>query len=138
MRRHCDVDSEHLTTSAAECEKAQGSAPRQFKDYRELIAMPGLDALIIGTPPHWHTLNFIEACKKGLPVYLEKPISYDVREGRAMVNAWKKAGNIVQVGFQRRQQVPRRSCPIARKWDISPGVWRSSMGTATWWIGASM
>lgn len=99
-----DVDSEHLSTSAAECEKAQGSAPRQFKDYRELIAMPGLDALIIGTPPHWHALNFIEACRKGLPVYLEKPVSYDVREGRAMVDAWKKAGNVVQVGFQRRQQ----------------------------------
>jgi predicted dehydrogenase len=99
-----DVDSAHLEAAATECEKKQGTRPKTFKDYRELIQAPGLDAVIIGTPPHWHALNFIEACAKGLPVYLEKPVSYDVREGQAMVNAWKKAGNVVQVGFQRRQQ----------------------------------
>jgi predicted dehydrogenase len=98
-----DVDTDHLAQSAAECEKAQGTRPAVHKDYRELLNAPGLDAIIIATPPHWHALQFIDACKKGLPVYLEKPISYDVREGRAMVDAWKKAGNVVQVGFQRRQ-----------------------------------
>lgn len=98
-----DVDTAHLEKSATECEKAQGSRPKVHKDYRELLDTPGLDAVIIGTPPHWHALQFIDACQKRLAVYLEKPVSYDVREGQAMVAAWKKAGNIVQVGFQRRQ-----------------------------------
>jgi predicted dehydrogenase len=65
--------------------------------------MKGLEAVFIGTIPHWHALQFIAACEKGLDMYCEKPLSYDVMEGVAMVNAWKKAGNIVQVGFQRRQ-----------------------------------
>jgi predicted dehydrogenase len=99
----CDVDTAHLAAASGQIEKTQGSKPKAFKDYRELIAMPGLDALIIATPPHWHALPFIAACAKGLDVYQEKPLAYDIREGQAMVNAWKKAGNIVQVGFQRRQ-----------------------------------
>jgi predicted dehydrogenase len=99
----CDVDSAHLNEVSGQVEKAQGSKPKAFKDYRELIAMPGLDAVFIATPPHWHALPFIAACAKGLDVYQEKPLAYDIREGRAMVEAWKQAGNIVQVGFQRRQ-----------------------------------
>ncbi len=99
----CDIDAEHLEAAALEVEKKQGSRPRLFKDYRELIAMPGLDALIIATPPHWHALQFIEACRKGVAVYQEKPLAYDVREVQAMVAAQKKAGNVVQIGFQRRE-----------------------------------
>jgi predicted dehydrogenase len=99
----CDVDSEHLKSSADEIEKLQGKRPATFKFYTELLEMKGLEGVIIGTMPHWHALQFIAACKKGLPVYCEKPLSYDVMEGIAMVNAWKSAGNIVQVGFQRRQ-----------------------------------
>jgi predicted dehydrogenase len=98
-----DVDSKHLEASAAEVEKLQGSRPKTMKDYRELIDTPGLDAVFIATPPHWHALQFIAACRKGLNIYCEKPLAYDIREGRAMVNAAKKAGNIVQIGFQRRQ-----------------------------------
>ncbi len=98
-----DVDSDHLSESAAEVEKTQGSRPKTIKDYRELIDTPGLEALIIGTPPHWHALPFLAACRKGLSIYCEKPLAYDVREGRSMIDAWKKAGNVVQLGFQRRQ-----------------------------------
>jgi len=99
----CDVDSEHLKTSAEQIEKLQGSKPKTFKYYQDLLDLKGLDALFIGTIPHWHALQFIAACKKGLDIYCEKPLSYDVMEGIAMVNAWKNAGNIVQIGFQRRQ-----------------------------------
>ena len=99
----CDVDSQHLNSSADEVEKLQGSRPRTFKYYPDLLDMKGLEAVIIGTIPHWHALQFIAACEKGLDIYCEKPLSYDVKEGIAMVNAAKKAGNIVQVGFQRRQ-----------------------------------
>ena len=65
--------------------------------------MQGLDAVIIATPPHWHALPFIAACKKGLHIYEEKPLAYDIREGRAMVEAAKNNGGTVQLGFQRRQ-----------------------------------
>jgi len=99
----CDIDSEHLRNSADEVEKLQGSRPKTFKYYNDLLEMNGLEALFIGTMPHWHALPFIAACNKGLDIYCEKPLSYDVMEGIAMVNAAKKAGNIVQIGFQRRQ-----------------------------------
>jgi predicted dehydrogenase len=99
----CDVDSQHLAESVAELEKLQGRKPESFKDYGELLNMKGLEAVFIGTPPHWHALQFIAACEKGLDIYCEKPLAYDIKEGIAMVNAAEKAGNIVQVGFQRRQ-----------------------------------
>ena len=99
----CDIDSEHLKSSADEVEKLQGSRPKTFKYYNDLLDMKGLEALFIGTIPHWHALQFIAACKKGLDIYCEKPLSYDVQEGLAMVDAARKAGNIVQIGFQRRQ-----------------------------------
>src|SRR5271157_5367525 len=86
----CDVDSEHLEQSAAEVEKLQGKRPQTFKLYEELLRMPGLEAAIIATPPHWHALQLIAALERGLDVYCEKPVSYDVREGRAMVDAVKK------------------------------------------------
>ena len=99
----CDVDSDHLQQSASDVEKLQGKRPQTFKLYEELLKAGGLDAVIIGTPPHWHALQFIAALEHGLDVYQEKPLSYDIREGRAMVEAAKKSGRIVQVGFQRRQ-----------------------------------
>ena len=99
----CDVDSEHLEKSAAELEKLQGKRPKTFKLFEQLLDEKGLDILVIGAPPHWHALMFLAALERGLDVYCEKPLAYDVREGRAMVEAAKKAGRIVQIGFQRRQ-----------------------------------
>lgn len=99
----CDVDSQHLEQSADEVEKLQGKRPLTFKLYEEMLKAPGLEAVIIATPPHWHALQLIAALDHGLDVYCEKPLSYDIREGRAMVEAVKKSDRIVQVGFQRRQ-----------------------------------
>lgn len=99
----CDVDSEHLKNAADRIEKLQSQRPRGFKRYQDLLDTPGLDAVIIAPPPHWHALPFIAALEKGLDIYCEKPLAYDIREGRAMVEAARKAGRIVQIGFQRRQ-----------------------------------
>jgi predicted dehydrogenase len=99
----CDVDSDHLNSSADELEKLQGTRPKTFKYYPELLDQKNLEVIFIGTIPHWHALQFIAACKKGFDIYCEKPLAYDVMEGLAMVDAAKKAGNTVQVGFQRRQ-----------------------------------
>jgi predicted dehydrogenase len=100
----CDVDSEHLEKAAAETATLQGGTrPRTYSDWRGFLAHPGMEAVIIATPPHWHALPFIAAMERGLDVYLEKPVAYDIREAQAMVAAAKRAGRIVQVGFQRRQ-----------------------------------
>ena len=99
----CDVDTRHLDDAATEVEKLQGSRPKLFKHYQELLETPGLQAVIIATPPHWHALPFLAAVEKNLDIYCEKPLAYDVREGRAMVDAAQKKNIIVQIGFQRRQ-----------------------------------
>ena len=99
----CDVDSEHLRQSAEELEKLQGIKPKTFKYYQDMIDINGLEAVFIATPPQWHALQFIAACEKGLDIFCEKPLAYDPMEGLAMIKAAEKAGNIVQIGLQRRQ-----------------------------------
>jgi predicted dehydrogenase len=99
----CDIDTEHLKNSADKLETLQGVRPKEFKDYNDLLEVNGLEAIFIGSVPHWHALHFIAACEKGYDIYCEKPLSYDIEEGKAMVKAAQKAGNIVQIGFQRRQ-----------------------------------
>ncbi len=98
----CDVDSDHLNKSAQQVEKLQGDRPATFKLYDQMLKAGGMDAVIIASPPHWHALQFIAALEAGLDIYCEKPLAYDIREGRAMVDAAKKSGRIIQIGFQRR------------------------------------
>ncbi len=105
----CDIDRDHLEQSAVEVEKLQGSRPKTYRLYEEMLGAPGLEAVIIGTPPHWHALQLIAAVGRGLDVYCEKPLFYDLREGRAMVEAVAKSGRTVQVGFQRRQSPAYRA-----------------------------
>lgn len=101
----CDVDSEHLAKSAEELEKLQGKRPATFKRYEEMLDKADLDIVTIGTPPHWHALLLLACIKRGLDVYCEKPLAYDIREGRAMADAVKNSKCIVQIGFQRRQSL---------------------------------
>ena len=79
-----------------------GTSPKRFKDYRELLELKDLDAVVISTPDHWHALQTIHACEAGKDVYVEKPISLRVAEGRAMVEAVKRHGRVCQSGLQRR------------------------------------
>lgn len=100
----CDVDSQHLAEAAAAVEKAQGSRPKTYQHYEELLATGGLQAVIIATPPHWHALPFLAAVEKNLDIYCEKPLAYDIREAQSMVAAaQKKKDAVIQIGFQRRQ-----------------------------------
>jgi predicted dehydrogenase len=99
----CDVDGEHLQSAADRVEKLQGSRPQLFKSYEELLRVAGLNAVIIATPPQWHALQLIAAVGQKLDVYCEKPLAYDIRECRAMAEAVKASGRVVQVGFQRRK-----------------------------------
>ena len=79
-------------------------APNAVKerDYRKLIERKDVDVLVIATPDHWHALQTIEACKAEKDVYIEKPLSTTVVEGRKMVSAAKRYQRVIQVGFQRR------------------------------------
>jgi predicted dehydrogenase len=97
----CDVDDVALENAAGKVVESGGKRPQLFSSYHRMYDLPGLQAVAIATPTHWHALHFIDACKKGLDVFLEKPISYDIREGQAMMNAHQEAGNVVQVDFPR-------------------------------------
>ncbi len=82
--------------------QASKKKPRTFTDYRDMLAQKDLDIVEVATPDHWHALPMIEACKAGIDVYVQKPISVDIAEGQAMLAAARKYGRVVQVGTQRR------------------------------------
>lgn len=73
-----------------------------YNDYRELLARPDLDAVVIATPDHWHALQSIDAARAGKDVYCEKPISVTIQEGRRVVEAVRRYGRIFQTGTQYR------------------------------------
>ena len=72
-----------------------------YRDFRELLGRPDLDAVHVATPDHWHAVIVIEACKQGKDVYCQKPESLTIREGRAMVEAARRYGRVVSGGSQR-------------------------------------
>jgi len=98
----CDVDRRHLDRTAERVQKLTGDQPKLYRDYRDLLDQQKPDIVIVGTPDHWHALPTIAAVKAGAHVYVEKPISHTIAEGRAMVNAARAAGRVVQVGTHRR------------------------------------
>ncbi|HEY3129398.1 MAG TPA: Gfo/Idh/MocA family oxidoreductase [Acidobacteriota bacterium] len=98
----CDVDQNQLDPAAANVEKLSGDQPKAYKDFRELLAKEKPEIVIVATPDHWHPLATIAAVKSGAHVYVEKPISHTVREGRAMVKAARDNDRVVQVGLHRR------------------------------------
>jgi predicted dehydrogenase len=100
----CDVDKKMLEEAAELVSTRQASKkkPRTFHDYRELLAQKDIEMVLIAPPDHWHALQMIEACKAGVDIYVQKPISVDVVEGQAMLAAARKHNRVVQVGTQRR------------------------------------
>lgn len=100
----CDVDKRMLAQAADMVSQRQAShkKPRTFHDYREMLKQKDLDIVLIATPDHWHALPMIEACKSGVDIYVQKPISVDIVEGQAMLAAARKYNRVVQVGTQRR------------------------------------
>ena len=100
----CDVDQNVLDKRKREIETL-GLKVKSFSDYRALLDQKNIDAVVIGTPDHWHALMMIHASEAGKHVYCEKPIGNSIGECNAMVSAQERYGNVVQVGqWQRSQQ----------------------------------
>jgi predicted dehydrogenase len=100
----CDVDKNQLSGAVDIVSQRQksGKKPRTFADYRDMLKEKDLDIALIATPDHWHALPMIAAVEAGADVYVQKPISLDVMEGKAMLDAARKHKRTVQVGTQRR------------------------------------
>lgn len=94
-----DVDQNVLNRRAADLKKmGHKNKVSLYKDYRKLLENKDVDVVIIGTPDHWHCLNFVDACQAGKHVYVEKPLANTIEECSIMVNAVKKYNTIAQVG----------------------------------------
>lgn len=100
----CDVDTKMLDEAAklVATRQKSGKEPRQYTDYKKMIAEEEMDVVEVATPDHWHALPLIDAVKAGLDVYVQKPTGVDVVESQAMLAAARKYGRTVQVGTQRR------------------------------------
>jgi predicted dehydrogenase len=101
----CDPDLNVLGKRAAEFEKKYGKKVIQQQDLRKVFEDKSIDAVSVATPNHWHALATIWACQSGKDVYVEKPGSHNIYEGRKMVEAANKYDRIVQHGVQLRSSV---------------------------------
>jgi predicted dehydrogenase len=98
----CDVDESLRPAATSAATDAHGKAPRWESDFRRILDDRTIDAVVIATPDHWHAPMTILACQAGKDVYVEKPVSHNVREGQQMVAAARRSGRVVQSGLQQR------------------------------------
>ena len=100
----CDPDKNMLAGAVSIASQRQKShkEPATYQDYRKMLKDHQLDIVLVGSPDHWHALHAIAAMQSGADVYCQKPVSHDVREGEAMVDAARKYKRVVQVGTQRK------------------------------------
>ena len=97
-----DIDSGRLSEAVETVKKISGKAPSRYRDFRRLVEDPRIDALVVGTPDHWHAIPTIMGCIAGKDVYVEKPDGHNMLEGQRMVEAMRKHQRIVQMGTQAR------------------------------------
>lgn len=98
----CDPDSRRAAYATKVVTEAQGKAPRFAQDFRRILEDKDVDVMINATPDHWHALGTILACQAGKHVYVEKPMSHNLWEGRKMIEAARKYDRVVTVGMQSR------------------------------------
>jgi predicted dehydrogenase len=100
----CDPDPKHIEDAMNDVKKANRPTEKvkTDKDFRRILDSKDLDAVIVGTPDHWHAYVLIAACAAEKDVYCEKPLSHNIVEGRAMVEAARRNKRVVQIGTQQR------------------------------------
>jgi predicted dehydrogenase len=100
-----------------------GKSVGRYRDFRRLLDRNDVDAVVISTPDHWHAVQTVLACESGKDVFVEKPLTIAIGEGRAMIDAAERTGRVVQVGLQ------RRSSPVYRR--LSEQVRQGRIGKVT-------
>ncbi|MBN1817194.1 MAG: Gfo/Idh/MocA family oxidoreductase [Sedimentisphaerales bacterium] len=118
----CDVDSKRAKDAQTLVNNHYGKSLGQawkgcdiHGDFRDLVARTDIDAVMIGTPDHWHTLPAMAAAKAGKDIFIQKPLTLTIKEGRALSNAVKRYGRILQVGSQQRSDDKfRLACELVR------------------------
>ena len=106
-----DVNAKHRNRGIARA----GNDAKPYNDYRELLARPDIDAVVIATPDHWHCKTAVDACRAGKDVYCEKPLSLTIHEAREMVKAARRNGTVFQTGSQQRSDPKfRQACEVVR------------------------
>jgi hypothetical protein len=115
----CDVDSSYLATAVHKMKPWTDRPGTTYSDYRKMLESKDIDAVVVSTPDHWHTLATIDACHAGKDVYCEKPLTLTIAEGQAMVAAARANKRIVQTGSQQRSEERfRRACELVRSGGI--------------------
>ncbi len=110
----CDVDRTRMEKALKECQR-ENNACSGYIDFEEVMARKDVDAVVIGTPDHWHAALSIAAMRSGKDVYVEKPMTLTIEEGKAMVAAEKRYGRVLQVGSQQRSNNAfRKAAEIVR------------------------
>ncbi len=124
-----DIDPGRFPRAVQEVEKRQQRKPQILGDFRKIIDDKSIDALVVGTPDHWHAIPTILACQAGKDVYVEKPDAHNIEEGQRMVAALRKHKRIVQMGSQHRSTTRLQSaldyirtgvlgrCLVAKAWE---------------------
>jgi predicted dehydrogenase len=111
----CDVDNNVIQRRLADYAKLRKNIPKTYTDYRELLKDKSIDAVVIGTPDHWHCKMMADAVKAGKHVYVEKPIANSIAECQLMVAAQEKTGKVVQAGqWQRSGPHYKKAIEIVR------------------------
>jgi len=113
----CDIWDHHLAEGA----KLADPKAQKFTDYRKLLESDDVDAVLIGSPDHWHVPMTVDACNAGKDAYVEKPLTHDLSEGQAVIDAQNRSKRIVQVGTQQRSMPQfKKAYEIIRSGDVGP------------------
>lgn len=128
----CDCGMGRYMPNLDKVEQITGKRPEGCQDFRKVLERDDIDAIFVATPDHWHPLLAILGCQAGKDVYVEKPVCTVVREGRAMVEAARRYGRIVQAGTQQRSMpVFQKAIEVVRSGQLG------QITSASAWIGAN-
>jgi len=119
----CDLRDDYMDFAI----KKSRANPKKYRDYRKLLEDKDVDAVAIATPDHWHALMFVDACHAGKDVYVEKPLSLTVAEGRRMVEVARQTNRVTQVGIHRRSAA---FCKEAAEFVRSGGIGQVTVARA--------
>ncbi len=113
----CDVYAPHAAAAKAWI----GGGCQSFSDFRRLLEVKEIDAVLISAPDHWHAIPAVMACQAGKDVYVEKPLAHTIKEGRAIVTAARRYNRVVQLGTQQRSAPHfREAAKIVQSGGIGP------------------